>query len=110
MAYLISQDPPINLFDAVKAKAMRPDFTTPLRTIAEAKTWIESLVGADMMFHFEDSPETIIAGRTGEPLFTRAEAKQVRARVAELYSFDWKPEGEECPIGYALTIMGAWAE
>ena len=84
----------------------KPDFTTPLTTIDQAKAWIEALVAADMLFHFEDSPETIGNMVSGEwvDLFTKTEAKQVRKRVAELYAMDWSVVGEECPIGYALTI------
>lgn len=82
------------------------NYSTPITTITEAKAFIEALEASGAMFHFEDSPETIINGNTGADLFTPKEAKQVRARVAELYSFDWSTEGEECPIGYALTIMG----
>lgn len=105
MSYLVSQDPPVNLFDAVKGHKMRPNFTTPLATIDAAKAWISTLHDAEMMFHFEDSPETIIKGRTDEPLFTKREAKHVRQRIAELYSLDWSTVGHECPIGYALEVM-----
>lgn len=82
------------------------DLKTPLKTIDEAKAWIASLVAADMMFHFEDDPETIINGKKGTMLFTDEEAGHVRDRVEELYSFDWSTVGHECPIGYALEIEG----
>lgn len=104
MSYLVSIDPPVNLFDAVKGHKMRPDFATPLKTVAAAKAWIKSLHDADLMFHFEDSPETIISGATGTDLFTKAESKLVRKRISELYSFDWGHYG--CPIGYALVVEG----
>lgn len=110
MAYIIQQDQPINLFDAVmasrEAAMTKPDFATSLATIDEAKVFIKALVAAGMLFHFEDSPETIISGTTGKALFTRAEAKLVRQRVAELYAMDWPTVGHECPIGYALEIDG----
>jgi hypothetical protein len=83
----------------------KPNLSAALRTIEDGKAFIEALHGADMMFHFEDSPETIIKGRSDEPLFTRTEAKQVRDRVAELYAMDWATVGHECPIGYALEVM-----
>lgn len=82
------------------------DLKTPLETIEAGKAWIESLVAADMMFHFEDDPETIIRGLNGPSLFTDEEAGHVRDRVEELYSFDWSTVGHECPIGYALEVMG----
>lgn len=85
----------------------KPDFTTPLATIEQGKKFIEALHAADLMFHFEDSPETIGNMRDGEWVmcFTDTEAKQLRARVAELYAMDWATVGHECPIGYALEVM-----
>lgn len=103
--HIISQDPPINLFDAVKGRTMTINFVTPLTTVEAGKAWIESLHAADMMFHFEDSPETIISGATGGDLFTPEQCPLVRKRVAELYSMDWSTVGHECPIGYALEVM-----
>lgn len=82
------------------------DLKTPLTTVDAAKAWIESLVAADMMFHFEDDPETIVNGTKGTMLFTDDEAGDVRDRVEELYSMDWSTVGHECPIGYALEVMG----
>lgn len=64
--------------------------------------FIRSLQEADMMFHFEDSPETIINGLTGRRLFTDDQVPLVNARMEEVYSFDWADY--ECPIGYALSI------
>lgn len=89
----------------IETEGKQMNFSTPITTIDAAKTFIESLHAADMMFHFEDSPETIISGATGDMLFTGEEAEQVTERVAELYALDWSVVGEECPIGYALTIM-----
>lgn len=82
------------------------DFATSITTIAQGKAFIEALHAAEMMFHFEDSPENIISGATGGPLFTEAESKMVRQRVDELYALDWAAIGHECPIGYALEVMG----
>lgn len=90
-------------------RMLEPDFKTPIKTLDEAKAWIECLHAADKSFHFEDSPHGI--GRRDEGgrwvyLFSHEEAEDVRQRVAELYALDWSPAGEECPIGYALTVMG----
>lgn len=112
--HIISQDPPVNLLDAVKAQRDAVDFVTPLKAIEQAKAWIEALHAADLLFHFEDSPETIHYyapgyvdhGRT----FTDAQCKLLRKRVAELYDLDWSPAGHECPIGYALEVMDRVAE
>ncbi len=87
----------------------RPDFRTPIRTLDDAKAWVERLHAADLMFHFEDSPETIgNHDSLGRWVYTFGpeECADLRLRLAELYALDWKPAGEECPIGYALTIMG----
>jgi hypothetical protein len=54
------------------------------------------------MFHFEDSPETILKAGSYARLFDDLEAAIVRDRIAELYALDW---GSSCPIGYALSIM-----
>lgn len=82
------------------------DFKTPLKTVEEGKAFIKALHDADMMFHFEDSPETIITGLSGDRLFSDEQARDVRDRVDELYGMDWKSVGHECPIGYALEVMG----
>ena len=69
----------------------------------EAKAWIADLVAIGLMFHFEDSADTIINGLTGERLFDDEEAVLVRARMAELYALDW-PAEFECPIGYMMHV------
>jgi hypothetical protein len=85
---------------------MRGFMAKQITNLDEGKAFIQALHDADMMFHFEDSPSEIVKGLYGGPLFTPPEARLVAKRVAELYAMDWKPAGEECPIGYALTIMG----
>lgn len=79
----------------------------PINSLAEAKAWVRGLIAADMLYHFEDSPESIVEGKTSQRLFSKADAKIVRRRVAELYVFEWGPqEGMGyyyCPIGFALT-------
>lgn len=80
------------------------NYATRIRTIDQAKDFIAELNASGKMFHFEDSPESIISGSTGEALFSLSDCKKIRARVRELYSFRW---GEfDCPIGYALYVMG----
>ncbi len=83
------------------------NFSTPIATIADAKAFIEALHAAGLMFHFEDSPESIGNTVNGEWVrsFTDEQAEELTERVAELYDLDWSVVGEECPIGYALTIM-----
>lgn len=80
------------------------NYATPIKTIDQAKAFIQGLHNSGKMFHFEDSPESIINGETGGELFTLSECRKIRTRVRELYSFQW---GEfDCPIGYALHVMG----
>lgn len=72
-----------------------------------AKKWIEDLQALDLMFHFEDDPDSIIDGGpngTHGALFDTDEVTEVRRRVVELYSLSW-PKEFECPIGYALSLI-----
>lgn len=77
-------------------------FATPITTLAEAKAWITALSEMDKMFHLEDDPDGTIDIRTGAATFTPDEVPLVRARVAEIYSFDWAEH--ECPLGYHLDV------
>lgn len=106
-----TNDRPINLFDAMKAQKMPVDFVTPIANIDQGKAWIEALHAANLMFHFEDSPETIFNYSAGYAVnhgrtFTDEQCPLIRNRVAELYDLDWSVTGHECPIGYALEVMG----
>lgn len=105
MAYLIKQDAPVNLLDAVRAARSKLNFAKPIKTLEQGKAFIRYLNDAEMMFHFEDDPADIITLSTGKPLFTAAEARLVAKRVADLYALDW-PKEYDCPIGYALHVMG----
>lgn len=82
------------------------DHTKPLKTIEDAKAYVEALHAEGQMFHFEDDPDTIIEGKTGKYLFDYVTAAHVSARIEELYSFKWEWGEHECPIGYALHVMG----
>lgn len=87
---------------------IRPAIAVPIADFESAKAWIRGISDAGLMFHFEDSAETIFDIRTMERTFSDDEAPIVRERVAALYGFDW---GEfDCPIGYALAIEGQDAE
>jgi hypothetical protein len=84
-------------------KTLPDTLREPIGGIDAAKAWIDSLIAADMMFHFEDSPDDIIQGLSGERLFSDADADIVSERVGELYALDWGTF--DCPIGYALDQM-----
>lgn len=75
----------------------------PIKTVAEAKRWIEELSAMELSFHFEDDPGDITIGISGVALFTDEEAVEVRKRQVELYLLDW-PEEFQCPIGYLLHV------
>ena len=74
----------------------------PIKTKHDGMLWVQRLCRAGLMFHFEDSPETILKAGSYARLFDDLEAAIVRDRIAELYALDW---GDSCPIGYALSIM-----
>lgn len=72
----------------------------PIADLDGGKAFCNDLIANDMVFHFEDSPETIVKGLSGKRLFSNAEAKVMRERVAELYALEWG--AHDCPIGYVL--------
>jgi hypothetical protein len=83
-----------------------PLLAQPIASEEQAKTWIEELHAQGLMFHFDDSPETVGRYVDGEwiDLFTPEQCAIVRARLDEVYGFEF--EGFDCPIGYALHVMG----
>jgi hypothetical protein len=79
----------------------------PIRTIEQAKRWIEALHAADLMFHFEDSPDDIgnlIDGAAWQRTFSDVQAATIARQRDRLYRFDWG--SFDCPIGYALHLIG----
>lgn len=85
------------------------DYTRQITNLDEGKAFVEELHRTGNMFHFEDSPQSI--GNTDDLgrwiySFTQEECGHLTLRVAELYALDWSPAAQECPIGYALTVMG----
>lgn len=79
----------------------------PITDLATAKAWIEALHAADLMFHFEDSPDSIVQA-DGEPLFFERDFQLIRDRVDALYALEWGPRPGMgyyyCPIGYSLSL------
>lgn len=74
----------------------------PLKTREEAEEFVRALHAAGLLFHFDDSPETIIDARTDARVFTDAEAARVRLRVAELFAL----LGDPFALAVALTNEG----
>lgn len=93
-------------FTASATTLLPANLRAPIRDLDDAKRWIRDLCAAGLDFHFDDSPETIVSGRTNEPIFDEGGAEIVRARLLELYDFDWGPV-HECPIGFMLEVINA---
>lgn len=72
----------------------------PIKDRADAESFIENICLHHMLWHFEDDPDDIVIGHSGELLFFESEWTDVRARVREMYALDWIIC--ECPIGFAL--------
>lgn len=77
----------------------------PITSFEGAKAWIDALVAADLDFHFEDDPGTIINLANDIPIFLASDVPLIRERVATLYGYDWGDH--ECPIGYQLDRIDA---
>jgi hypothetical protein len=74
----------------------------PITDLPSAKAWLDALCAADLSFHLEDSPETVINVRTDERVFRDEDCALLRERVSTLYGFeDWGVFN--CPIGYLLA-------
>lgn len=55
-----------------------------ITTREAAEDFIRALHADGRLFHFDDSPETIVNLNTGSHIFTHAECESVRARVGEM--------------------------
>lgn len=80
----------------------------PISSREQGEQFLRDLVKAELSFHLEDSPETIINCRTKERIFSDEEAVVVTQRVNELYALDWSEF--ECPIGFLLYLEGHFME
>lgn len=74
------------------------------RAIEDRKTaedWIRALHAEGLLFHFHDSPETVLWADGWD--MSEAEGKLLSKQVACCYEQEW---GDlECPIGFALTVL-----
>lgn len=75
----------------------------PITDLASAKQWIADLTDADLDFHFDDSPETVIHYPTGERIFADEDCPTITNQVAALYAenIDWGVY--EDPFGYIIA-------
>ena len=62
------------------------DFTKPLTSQRDAQQFFRDLHAADLLFHPEDDPATII-NQAGARIFTDAQCPLVAERIAETYEF-----------------------
>lgn len=87
-------------------RAITEVINAPIRNLQDAVAFINVLHAENYVFHLEDSPYDIVSTKTGELLFTAAEAALVDERVTECYEQDWCALGGEieCPIGYILSL------
>jgi hypothetical protein len=83
-------------------KVLTETMRASIADIGAAKDFIKALHSAGLMWHFDDCAVDCLH-ETNDHL-DREEAAFLNAQRDRLYDFDW---GEcECPIGYALHVMG----
>lgn len=82
----------------------------PIRTADEARKWIQLLTKHELAFHFDDDPATIFRGGSDERLFHDDDVVLVRARVAELFDFDFDPFAFALALGWASCMRHEWDE
>lgn len=64
---------------------MNPLFTTPITTTADAEGFLFQLHDLGLSFHPEDDAHGIICAKTGESVFTPAEADAINERMEEVF-------------------------
>lgn len=62
-------------------------FTTPITTTADAEGFLFQMHDLGLSFHPEDDARGIINTKTGQPLFTPAEADAINARMEEVFFY-----------------------
>ena len=79
---------------------MKSYMTKPVASEADARVFIEALHDDGKLYHFDNSPETVVCCASGAPTFTAEECVALRLRVAELFvlpGFD--------PFEFALELL-----
>ena len=76
---------------------MRPQFTTPITSLAEARDFLTYLHEQGLSYHPEDQASDCIGH-----LVTAQEAEEIEARMEEVYIQAW-PEGED-PCSHILNL------
>jgi hypothetical protein len=62
------------------------NFTKPLTSQRDAQQFFRDLHAADLLFHPDDDPATII-NQAGERIFTDEQCPLIAERIAETYEF-----------------------
>lgn len=72
-----------------------------IRTADKATAFVKALNADGKLFHFDDSPETIVSCASGLPTFTEEECELIDLRVAEMFAIDGFN-----PFEVALALVG----
>jgi hypothetical protein len=76
---------------------MRPQFTTPITTLEEARAFLTYLHEQGMTYHPEDSAGDCIAH-----LVTPEEAQAIDDRMDEVHQQNWPDD--QCPCSHILAL------
>jgi len=87
-----------------KETEMTIDHGVQIKTINQAKGYINALFVNEMDFHFDDDPREVINYGTGERIFSDQEAEEIDRRIREMFALEWGKY--KCPIGYLLHLRG----
>lgn len=79
-----------------------PDFTSPIKSREQAETFLKALSKGGYDYCFDDDPDTIMKGHSGDRLFTDEQASHMRQRLAEMNTLDWGEHDDA--QGYLLDI------
>lgn len=73
----------------------------PVNNVDDARRFLAALHAHDLLFHLDDSPESIVGMENNYPVFTPAEAVHVRSRRDEIFQL---PDFD--PHAYCLALIG----
>ena len=78
---------------------MKNYFNKSITSLKDAHSFFDNLAADRVLFHPEDSPESIVDG-FGLALFTPDECAELKQRIVEVYLFDANP------CSYCLSLLG----
>jgi len=76
--------------------------TVPIRTRADAESFIVALNAAGFAYHFDDNAVECLAGNG---LMTKGQARAIGLQVARCYAVWSGADRDDCPIGHLLLCM-----